>query len=83
MRDDLHAEFDSIVAGMGLEADTADAVAYDYGTMGDVTLLDLYADTRRELMDRRELLLATSLRGTDLGGIYHGCVLELRKRHLL
>lgn len=79
---DVRAEFDAIVADVSLE-DPGDIVVYDYGAMDDVALLDLYADTRRELSERRELLNPTTLRGTDLGGVYHGCVLELRTRHLL
>lgn len=73
---------DAIFAEMteGLVITEAKNAFIDYEPLTDVDLSLLYNNTRQQLLDRGELLAPTTDLGRDLGAVYHGCLLAMRKR---
>jgi hypothetical protein len=53
------------------------------GSLTDIELVRKFNATKRELYARGELLNPKTDTGKDLGAIYHGCLLEMKKRGLM
>lgn len=78
---EVEAIFAEMVGDLG-DIIVDDRAAFSYEALSNVELSLLYNQTRDKLYELGELLRPHSPLGQDLGAVYHGCQLELRKRRV-
>lgn len=74
---ETEAAFAELVEGINI---TTDAPEVDYTMMPLIELSNLFTRVKNDLLNRGELITQETEHGKDLGGMYHGCLLELRRR---
>lgn len=78
----VDAIFEEMTEGLDITTNASGAFV-DYEEMTTIELSALFHRTKQHLLSRGELLAAKTDTGRDLGAVYHGCVLALRKRGAL
>jgi hypothetical protein len=77
--ENLDETFRQLTDGLNIE----DQPDIPYDKLSDQFLISWFAQVKRELRSMGELMFPHTERAKDLGGTYHGLLLELRKRRLM